>query len=93
MSKELNLVLSDSLLSFLEAKAKEQGVSVEALCISLFEEKKQEEELIEPVFYQSLTHADMRKEIQKVIKSGLPSFEIRRRVNSLELQISRRYIR
>lgn len=93
MSRELSLVLSDSLLSFLESKAKEQGVSTEALCISLFEERKQEEGLVEPVFYQSLTHEDMRKEIQKVVKSALPSQEIRRRLNNLELQISRRYIR
>lgn len=93
MNQELILVLSDSLLSFLNNKAEEQGVSVEALCASILEERKQEEGLVEPVFYQSLTHEDMRREIRKVIKSALPSQEIRRRVNHLELQMSRRYIR
>lgn len=93
MSKELHLVLSGSLLSFLETKAQEQGVSLETLCLSLLEDKKQEGNLVEPVFYQSLTHADMRSEIQKVIKSSLAPQEIRRRINQLEQQISQRYIR
>lgn len=93
MAKEISLVLSDSLLSFLDTKAKEQSVSLEALCLSLLEKEKQEEQLVEPVFYQSLTHEDMRREIQKVIRSSLPSPEMRKRVNLLESQISRRYIR
>jgi len=93
MAKEISLVLSDSLLFYLESQAQEQSVSLEALCLSLLEKQKQEEKLVEPVFYQTLTHEDMRKEIQKVIKSSLPTPEIKKRVNHLELQISRRYIR
>lgn len=93
MAKEISLVLSDSLLSYLDSRAQEQSVSLEALCLSLLEKENQEENLIEPTFYQSLTHEDMREEIKRVIKSSLPSHEIRKRVNNLEMQISRRYIR
>lgn len=93
MAKEISLVLSDSLLSYLDTRAQEQSVSLEALCLSLLEKENQEENLIEPSFYQSLTHEDMREEIKRVIKSSLPSHEIRKRVNNLEMQISRRYIR
>jgi hypothetical protein len=93
MYKELSLLVPDSLFSFLERQAKEQGVSLEALCISFLSRQKQEETLVDPNYYASLGHDEMRHEIKKVIESGLPPEEGRRRVNQLEFQISRRYIR
>jgi hypothetical protein len=35
----------------------------------------------------------LRAEIRKVIESDLPKEEVRKRVNGIEFQISRRYIR
>jgi hypothetical protein len=35
----------------------------------------------------------LRKEVRKVIESDLTKEEVRKRVNALEFQISRRYIR
>jgi hypothetical protein len=93
MYKELPLLVPDSLFSSLEQQAKEQGVSLEALCLSLLSGQKQEETLVDPAYYASLGHDGMRKEIRKVIESALPSEEAKRRVNQLEFQISRRYIR
>jgi hypothetical protein len=93
MAKEISLVLPDSLLSYLDSRAQEQSVSLEALCLSLLEKENQEEKLVEPMFYQSLTHEDIRKEINRVIKSSLPTYEIKKRVNNLESYISRRFVR
>lgn len=93
MTKELNLLVPNSLFSHLEQQALEQGVSLEALCLSLLEGQKQRETLVDPSFYASLGHDAMRQEVRRVIESGLPPEETRRRVNQLEFQISRRYIR
>jgi hypothetical protein len=93
MLKELTLLVPGSLLSSLEEQAKERGVSLEALCLSLLSGEKQEETLVDPAFYASLNLDTMRKEVRKVIESDLPTEETRRRVNQLEFQISRRYIR
>ena len=93
MYKELPLLVPDSLFSSLEQQAKERGVSLEALCLSLLSGQKQEETLVDPAYYASLGHGDMRQEVRKVIESALPPDEVRRRVNKLEFQISRRYIR
>jgi hypothetical protein len=93
MLKELTLLVPGSLLSSLNEQAIEQGVSLEMLCLSLLSGEKQEETLVDPSFYASLNLDVMRKEVRKVIESGLPTEETRRRVNQLEFQISRRYIR
>jgi hypothetical protein len=93
MLEELTLLVPGSLLSSLNNQAIERGVSLETLCLSLLSEEKQEETLMDPSFYASLNLNIMRKEVQKVIESGLPPEEIRSRVNRLEFQISRRYIR
>jgi hypothetical protein len=93
MLKELTLLVPGSLLSSLNEQAIEQGVSLEMLCLSLLSGEKQEETLVDPAFYASLNLDVMRKEVRKVIESGLPTEETRRRVNQLEFQISRRYIR
>ena len=93
MTRELNLNVPDSLLFSLERKALEQGTSLEALCLSLLSGTKQGETLVDPDYYSSLSHSEMRQEVRKVIESGLPREEARRRVNQLEFQISRRYIR
>ena len=93
MLKELTLLVPGSLLSSLNEQAIEQGISLEMLCLSLLSGEKQEETLVDPAFYASLNLDVMRKEVRKVIESGLPTEETRRRVNQLEFQISRRYIR
>jgi hypothetical protein len=93
MTRELNLNVPDSLLLSLERKALEQGISLEVLCLSLLSGTKQGETLVDPDYYSSLSHSEMRQEVRKVIESGLSREEARRRVNQLEFQISRRYIR
>ena len=93
MHKELTLLIPDSLFSDLESRAKEQRVSVEALCFSLLSGNEFSDGLVEPQFYSSLNHETMRKEVGKVLESSLPPQEIRRRINKLEFEISRRYIR
>ena len=93
MLEELTLLVPGSLLSSLNEQAIERGVSLEALCLSLLSGEKQEETLVDPAFYASLNLDVMRKEVRKVIESDLPAEETRRRVNQLEFQISRRYIR
>jgi hypothetical protein len=93
MYRELNLRLPDSLLFKLERQAEEQGVSLEALCTSLLSGENDEGSLVDPNYYQSLNLDVLRKEIRKVIESELPKEEVRKRVNALEFQISRRYIR
>ena len=93
MDRELNFIVPGSLLLSLERQAIEQGVSFDVLCLSLLSGKKLGETLVEPDYYSSLSHTEMRSEIRKVIESGLPREEVRRRVNQLEFQISKRYIR
>jgi len=91
MNKELTLLIPDSLLLQLELRARAQGVSIETLCLSLLSSVKQEEDLVDPSYYRSLSHTGMRQEVNKIIESSLPSEEIRRRLNNLEFEISRRY--
>ena len=93
MTRDLNLRLPETLFFHLERQAEEQGISLEELCFSLLSGQKQDSALIEPSFYPSLQLDVLRKEIRKVIESDLPSEEVRRRVNAIEFQISRRYIR
>lgn len=93
MYRDLNLRLPDSLLFKLEKQAEAQGVSLEALCVSLLSGENDEGDLVDPNYYQSLNLDILRKEIRKVIESELPKEEVRKRVNALEFQISRRYIR
>lgn len=91
MNKELTLLIPDSLLLQLELRAREQGVSTETLCLSLLSGVKQEEDLVDPSYYQSLSHSSMRLEVNKVIQSPLSPEEVRKRLNRLEFEISRRY--
>lgn len=93
MYRDLNLRLPDSLLFDLQEKAKRQGVSLETLCVSLLSGENNEGDLVDPSYYQSLPMDLMRKEIRKVIESNLRKEEVRKRVNALEFEISRRYIR
>ena len=93
MYRDLNLRLPETLFFHLEMQAEEQGVSLETLCFSLLSGQKQEDSLVDPIYYQSLTLDILRKEIRKVIESDLAKEEVRKRVNALEFQISRRYIR
>lgn len=91
MNRELTLLIPDSLLLQLELKARAQGVSLETLCLGLLSSDKPEDDLVDPSYYSSLSHANMRVELNKVIESSLSPQEIRKRLNSLEIQISRRY--
>ena len=93
MYRDLNLRLPETLFFHLERQAEEQGVSLEAFCFSLLSGEKQEVSLVDPSYYQSMTLDVLRKEIRKVVESDLPKEEVRKRVNALEFQISRRYIR
>lgn len=93
MYRDLNLQLPEALYSHLELQAKEQGVSLEALCFSLLSGQKSETTLVDPVFYESMTLEVLRTEIRKVIESSLSKEEVRKRINAIEFQISRRYIR
>ena len=96
MTTELTLQVPLSLLTSLERKAIGQGVSLETLCLTLLseEESTQEEDtLVDPRFYSYLNHNTMREEVQKVIQSSLPQDEVQRRINKLEFQITRRYIK
>jgi hypothetical protein len=93
MHRDLNLRIPETLFFHLERQAEEQGISLEDLCFSLLSGQKQDSSLIEPSFYPSLQLDVLRKEIRKVIERDLPSEEVRRRVNAIEFQISRRYIR
>lgn len=92
MFRDLNLVIPETLFFHLEKQAEEQGVSLEAHCFSLLSGEKQES-LVDPSFYQSMTLDILRKEIRKVVESDLTKEEVRRRVNGIEFEISRRYIR
>ena len=93
MYRDLNIRLPETLLFHLEMQAEEQGVSLETLCFSLLSGQKQEDSLVDPTYYQSMTLDILRKEVRKVIESDLTKEEVRKRVNALEFQISRRYIR
>ena len=93
MHRDLNLRLPETLFFHLERQAEEQGVSLETLCFSLLSGEKLETSLVDPNYYQSMTLDILRKEIRKVVESDLPKEEVRKRVNALEFQISRRYIR
>lgn len=86
MIKEIKLHIPDSLLASLEARAKRQGVSIEALCLSLLE---QQSDLTDPALYVSMANSELRQEIQKVLQSELPREEVRKRVRTLESQITR----
>lgn len=93
MYRELNLRVPDSLLFQLERQAEEQGFSLESLCTSLLSGETYEGSLRNPNYYQSMNLDVLRKEVNKVIESDLSKEEVRKRVNALEMQISRRYIR
>lgn len=88
MTKEINLLVPNSLFLTLETKAKGQGVSIEALCLSLLKGEK-EEVLVDPVLYSSLANSELKSEIHKVLKSDLPKEEIKKRVKTLEVTITR----
>ena len=92
MFRDLNLRIPEALFFQLERQSEEQGVSVESLCFSLLSGQKQES-LVDPTYYPSLTLEVLRSEVRKVIESDLPPEETRKRVNSIEFHISRRYIR
>lgn len=92
MYRDLNLRIPETLFFHLERQAEEQGVSIETLCFSLLSGEKQES-LMDPRYYQSMTLDVLRKEIRKVIESDLSKEEVRKRVNGIEFEISRRYIR
>lgn len=93
MYRDLNIRIPDSLLFQLERQAEEAGVSLEAHCLSLLSGENNEGDLVDPNYYQSLNLDVLRKEIRKVIESDLSPEDVRKRVNALEFQISRRYIR
>ena len=93
MYRDLNLRIPEALFFHLELQAEEQGVSLETLCFSLLSGQKQEDSLVDPTYYESMTLDVLRKEIRKVVESDMPKEEVRKRVNALEFHISRRYIR
>ena len=93
MYRDLTIRIPDSLLFQLERQAEEQGVPLETLCVSLLSGENNEGGLVDPNFYQSMQLDVLRKEIRKVIESDLSPSEVKKRVNALEFQISRRYIR
>ena len=55
MYRDLNLRLPETLFFHLEMQAEEQGVSLETLCFSLLSGQKQEDSLVDPTYYQSMT--------------------------------------
>ena len=85
MNKEIKLQIPDSLYPILTKRAKERGVSIEALCLSMLERGT----LVEPVLYQSLSNGQIRLEIEKVMESDLSPEEVRKRIRQLEVQITR----
>lgn len=93
MDTELKLQVPDSLLFSLERKAIKHGLSLNDLCLSLLSGDKLERALVDPRYYQSLSLEFLREEICKVIESDLSKEDVRKRINQLETQISRRYIR
>jgi phenylalanyl-tRNA synthetase beta subunit len=93
MYRDLNLQIPEALYSSLKLQAVRQGVSLDTLCLSLLSEEREEGPLEDPNYYQSMTLDTLRKEIKRVIGSDLSHDEVKKRVNTLEFQISRRYIR
>jgi hypothetical protein len=93
MHRDLKLQIPETLFFHLERQAEEQNVSFEELCFSLLSGENENRSLVEPTFYSSLQLDVLRKEVRKVIESDLPAEEVRKRVNAIEFQISRRYIR
>ena len=93
MNTELKLQVPDSLLFSLERQAREHGLTLEELCLSRLSGDKLEGTLVDPQYYQSLNLELLRSELRKVIESDLPKEEVRKRINGIEFQISRRYIR
>jgi hypothetical protein len=91
MDRDLNLRIPETLFFHLMQQANDQGVSLDALCFSLLSGQKQDSSLIDPVFYESVAMESLRSEIRKVIESDLTKEEVRKRVNAIEFQISRRY--
>jgi hypothetical protein len=85
--KQIKLHLPESTYRHLTEKANKQGVSIEALCVSMLSENHT---LVEPPLYSSLGSKDIKDEIQKVLLSPLTNEEKSRRVRNLELQITRR---
>ena len=92
MFRDLNLRIPEALFFQLEKQAEEQNVSFESLCFSLLSSQKQES-LVDPSYYPSVTIEVLRAEVKKVIESNLPPEETRKRVNAIEFNLSRRYIR
>jgi len=92
MGKDLHLKIPEDLFYELMQQANDQGVSLDALCFSLLSGQKQDSSLIDPVFYESVAMESLRSEIRKVIESDLTKEEVRKRVNAIEFQISRRYM-
>lgn len=86
MTKDIKLQVPESVYASLLEDANRQGVSVEALCFSLIQEKYN---LIDPSLYNSLSNLDMKQEIQRVLQSNLPSEEMKSRVRVLENKLSR----
>jgi hypothetical protein len=93
MNTELKLQVPDSLLFSLERQAREHGLTLEELCLSRLSGDEPEGTLVDPQYYQSLNLELLRSELRKVIESDLPKEEVRKRINGIEFQISRRYIR
>jgi hypothetical protein len=91
MTKDINLQVPDSLHERLLTEAKEQGVSLEALCLSLLEmsPKRESSTLVEPSMYPYLANGELRSEILKVLQSDLSKEEVKRRVHRLKTQIVR----
>lgn len=89
---EVKLQLPTSLFNSISQKAKEQGVSLEALCLSLLSQNNSAE-LIEPTFYGSLNLLQVREEVEKVLLSPLSAADKKKRINNLEALMSRRYVK
>ena len=93
MYRDLNLRIPGALLFSLERRATEQGLSLDELCLSLLSGQETGKSLVDPNFYASLSHTDLRNEIRLVIESALPVQETKKRVNALQFLITKRYIR
>lgn len=85
MNKEITLQVPGSLFYQLSEKAEKQGVSIEALCLSMLSS----DSLVEPYLYGSLSSGQIREEIEKVVRSNLPKEDMRKRVRQLEVQMTR----
>jgi len=91
-NQEVKLQLPTSLFNLLSQKAKEQGVSLEALCLYLLNQDSSVD-LIEPTFYGSLSLLQVREEVEKVLLSSLPVTDKKKRISNLEAMMSRRYVK